>query len=236
MQESSSQVLTFPDNEEHIMARLIRYLYTSKYITDNISTSKQIAFHGVSDLEDPLNTQYGSFNETSDILMLHAKIYAIADKFNLAAMKEESRGHFLHRLSAWKTMGMNSIPDHGEGWLLLRALIQLVYQTTSSADYGLRDFMIVFAHSVAERTHRETIAQNSDFALNLVSRRLETSAWRCVRYQASSRVFKAVCEHYWRDYAVAECKDRIETQTWCVECGAFGTMRPTELDVKLCLT
>ena len=133
-------------------------------------------------------------------------------------------------------MGMTSIPDHGEGWLLLRDLIQLVYQTTSSADYGLRDFMVVFAHSVAKRTHRETIAQNSDFALDLVNRRLGASAWRCVGCQASGRVFEGLCEHYWWDCAVAECKDRIEVQTWRVDCGAFGTMKPTELDVKLCLT
>lgn len=125
-------------------------------------------------------------------------------------MKKESRRHFLQSLSSWENPGMTSTPDQGEGWLLLGDLIQLVYQTTASSDYGLRDFMIVFAHSVAERTHRDTMAQNPCWALDLRSSKLAVAVWRCSGCEASGRIFEAMCEHYWRDRAVSECKERME--------------------------
>jgi hypothetical protein len=226
--------LAFPDYEGHIVARLIYYIYTSNYLSDDIATSKAISFHGISGLEDPHNTQYGCFNQISDVLTLHAKIYAIANKFSVASMKMESRRYFLLALSSWKITGMTPTPDLGESWLLLRDLIQLVYQTTPSADHGLRDFMIVFAHSVAARTHRDTIAQNSCWASNLVNRKLATTERKCSDCEASGRVFESLCEHYWRDCAVVECRERVEKQTWCLECGMMGGMRPTEGEVKSC--
>jgi hypothetical protein len=250
-QEATTQSVNFPEDEPHIIARMLTFLYTNDYQSGLVfepNDSELAQFH---DIKEPSHKAYGHYQTFHHYLGAHARLYAIADKYGIEALKYSCQCGFYEDLVDFVTRLLPSnsqLPsDHAKGYEAFVDLARIVYSSTPSHDRGLRDLMVWFVQfetSVVQHPAtgfgstiiRSLMYEEKDLAYDLATTRFSEHEYICTRKDCgkSQAVLLQLCEEGFWDCQKQACLKRVQKTTWCMWCLELGTLRRGEREYKGC--
>ncbi|KAI0184039.1 hypothetical protein EV127DRAFT_351381 [Xylaria flabelliformis] len=134
--ETREGIVDLPDDDPWAVKMMVHYFYHFEYDTQSVMESSQNSSEATHD----------SFGEASQIpssLVLHAKIYALAEKYNICGLKDFALQEFKAAAAEhWATPGF------------LEAARE-AYISTIEADRGLRDIVVATFHRHSELLNQE---------------------------------------------------------------------------------
>jgi hypothetical protein len=122
----TDNVVRLDDQQPLMIARMLQYLYCSEYDVINLSAGLTSILDKASSqiiLDDAFLAQYLDFE-------IHAQVYAIADRFDILALKAIGATNFVSKLRSKNF----STAD-------LVSAIEFVYTTTPENEFGLRKWV-----------------------------------------------------------------------------------------------
>jgi hypothetical protein len=157
MQEASQQMMTLCDDNPAMVTRMLIFLYADDYPT---------TVNGNDTLHKKLGGIFSSFynaTEDDEILSVHAAMYGMGEKYDIASLKDASRAKYVQALK-----GTISVDDFTNS-------IKIAYATTPAEDDGLRKWAVYRAQEYVAMYAREPafealIRSNPDFAFDFGSR------------------------------------------------------------------
>jgi hypothetical protein len=231
MTETMAGFATFPDEEPHIIARLLQYLYTSDYFAYDEAGSLEIS--QFANTVDPHTQKYGDWSADYDRLALEVKLFAAADRYGVAAMKLLSKSRFLrHYIALLQRQDDEPTTDDLVKFSqVFIDLTQMIYATTPSGEKGLRDIMVkTMQRSMGIRRFLEVygklITKEPDFTYDLATRRLDRQPWKCAECAAQNVVLLTFCtkDRQW-DCRETACQEETVQRNHCHSCETFGSVR-----------
>ncbi|TKA79406.1 hypothetical protein B0A49_03345 [Cryomyces minteri] len=219
--EASSGVIDLDDDIPYAVHAMLHWFYHFDYNYDSKGRETSTSTHVQAtapddkgklqldqhiDKKQKVDQQAGNAQVESDVspLVFHVCTYAIADKYDLPALKDLARSKFAAvAVNAWNSASFTPA-------------IRSIYATTPSTDRGLRDVVtsIAQAHITALLQDRSDFAavlkEIAEIAADLVA--LMAKGYQPVeRFQFTVRCGNGRCEaHYraWNDQGASKCKCR----------------------------
>jgi hypothetical protein len=143
MQETEQQNINLPTDEPEIVRLLVRYLYTGDY--------QRTSHEG-------------------SLLILYAKMYELAEKYNVMGLKELSRDKF------------SDVCKHCWGNADFPAAARCVFSTTPEEDKGLRDIVIFTIAKHMELIRKpeiqELMSEFGSLSLEVLLKKADEYEWR----------------------------------------------------------
>ena len=143
LQEGISGTIDLRDDDPDTVNRMLEYLYTIDYKDDH-------------DVSNPFNPR-----TMESSLVVNANVYAIAEKYDVRALKSLAEQKFAEALETqWNS---DSLP----------VAVEIVYTTTPSSDRGLRDCItrLIERHRndlLKKKGFLQAVGANGDFAIDVV--------------------------------------------------------------------
>jgi hypothetical protein len=234
-QEASDQSVELPDDEPRSIHRLLMYLYKDDYAT-TISMSD---FHEAKIATRPVEAD---MKDPEEEPMVHAAMYAVAEKYDIAGLKRLSAAKFekafvgRHVFSAPPSKTLMGTPvltlDR------VKNLVETIYTTTVNSDgtRHLRDFVAYEVVGMLRQLHglegfKELIEEHPDFGWDLIVSVARDKMRKECRNCGTKVVLmmKPSCRCEQRGKAACgqvKCKlpERDGGKEYCPGCGDAGTL------------
>ena len=203
-QEGQTSSVPLPKDEPELIARMLIFAYFSTYPVTSISDKPFSQFKAV---QDRHSTTRNSELDCVARAKLQMHMYALADKYDLPALKAQSRQRFL--ISFYEqdeyTLDYERGPDENN-WAVNADIIGLVYTATPWTDRGLRDIVLEFyvriaqngagyTRALASPAVRTPVAQSVDLATGIALNTLSTVCYKCeICAEVDSRGLSSLCD------------------------------------------
>lgn len=201
-QESKTAQVSLPEDEPALIARMIIFAYTLAYHTGSIQSPKpeHEQFKNILDPYGDKPTDNQSYDWTTRS-KLHIRMYALADKYEIASLKQQSRQRFVFAFTGLDEYQPNAFCnqqfDHVEEPLVqyqdrqleLAQMLRFIYSSTPEHDRGLRDIVLhqlLYAHRdrkidwpLKSKELLAAISETHQLALDLAIRRFSSFLYKC---------------------------------------------------------
>ena len=221
---------------------MLLFAYTSQYPVTSIA-------------DEPINqfkTVQGGYADTGASELrslarsrLHLHMYALADKYDVPALKGQSKQRFLINFyhSDEYSPTLEEFPhtslskddhDHEEAQIM-----SLVYTTTPHSDRGLRDIVLEY---ICRLRHEDTayrgdllqatafrnlVAQNHEIATDFALHTNTVNKWKCDLCGARTKWLSRLCECGMVDKCKKEnCLRKAKAATFCIHCTEHECLSP----------
>ncbi|KAI0859965.1 hypothetical protein F4860DRAFT_481275 [Xylaria cubensis] len=134
--ETRERIVDLPDDDPWAVKMMVHYFYHFEYDTQSVMESSQNS-------SEATHASLGEASQIPSSLVLHAKIYALAEKYNICGLKDFALQEFKAAAAEhWATPGF------------LEAA-RVAYISTIEADRGLRDVVVTTFHRHSELLNQE---------------------------------------------------------------------------------
>ena len=168
MQEGLAKRIDLPEDDPHLISKLVCYCYITDYDFD-MDTGIAMESEGAFDFP----------------LYFHAGMYAMAEKFGMKNLKKLAENKFATALHFFKS-GVCIGPPENKAPTRVLEVIHFIYSTTLENDRGLRDLVVghVAQHwyaFLALQQFKTFMAANMDFIIEVIEAK-ERVCSRCEKY------------------------------------------------------
>lgn len=197
-----------------MLARMLQYLYYGHYDVINIAAGLtrilDKAFPNVI-LDDAVLAQDFDFE-------VHANVYAMADRFEIQALKAVSATNFVFELRSKNF----SIAD-------LVSAIDFVYSTTPENDCGLRKWVVYRAQQVERELIRHdgfemALKDHADFAWDFATKYAKANYLWCSNCKDTIDLVECRCGYHGM-CGDPLCATEVVTSLRCTNCELWGKLR-----------
>jgi hypothetical protein len=197
-----------------MIARMLQFLYHGSYDILNIATglTRLLDKSSPTVVEDDIIPAQDFDFET------HAAMYAIADRFEIPALKAVSETHFVSELRSKHF----SVAD-------LVSAIDLVYTTTPESDHGLRKWVVYRAQQIESELVRHddfkaVLKGQPDFAWDFATRYAKANYLWCAYCKDTIDLVECRCG-FAGMCGDPICKEGAAARLRCTRCEYWGILR-----------
>ncbi|ERF68880.1 hypothetical protein EPUS_04532 [Endocarpon pusillum Z07020] len=212
--EATENVVKLEEQQPLLIARMIQYLYYGKYDVLNVAAGLTRILDKASSkviLDDAIFAQDFDFE-------VHADMYAMADRFEIPALKALSAKNFVYEVRSKNF----SIAD-------LVSAIDFVYNTTPENDFGLRKWVAYRAQQVEHELVRHedfktALKDHPDFAWDFATKYAKANYLWCSHCKDTIDLVECRCG-FSGMCGDATCATGAPAALQCTRCKNWGKLQ-----------
>lgn len=212
--EATDNAVKFEEQQPLMIARMLQYLYYGHYDVINIATGlTRILDKAASKFihDDAILSQDFDFE-------VHANVYAMADRFEILALKAISATNFVSELRSKNFSIANLV-----------SAIDFVYATTPDNDFGLRRWVVYraqqFEHELVRHSDFENaLKDHADFAWDFATKYAKANYLWCSHCTDTIDLVECKCGFYGM-CGDPVCATQVPAALRCTRCDLWGKLR-----------
>ncbi|KAJ9657712.1 hypothetical protein H2198_004127 [Neophaeococcomyces mojaviensis] len=237
MREGIENRIEFPDDEAELIARVLIFIYSGVYETEDISKGLAGPIAQFNHVEDKYDKAIEKWHIDSELAI---KMYSLGKRFFIPDLQQAARETFIGAIYNNRAgcVEVSSERISEDAATKDGKLVKLVYSMTEKEDWSLRDIMVRYALGYIEdcemlcsEAFQQTLRDVPEYAIDIAGSRLSDNFELCKF--CDEKVF----ERQWRckcgkitNCSDQECANLRMKRSMCVWCSRFEVVEYTPQD------